>query len=107
MKISARLYLLMVLAIVGFLAIFFVSFSTSSQITALNELQKSCLDLKSDLFKLDSVSKDLLISSNMAANVKTWNDLFASCDPEMKNFVGSKVLASLAKRKTRRLPLSR
>lgn len=99
MKISARLYLLMVLAIVGFLTIFLVSFSTSSQITALNELQKSCLDLKSDLFKLDSVSKDLLISSDIARNVKTWNDLFSACDSEMTSFVGSKLLASLAETK--------
>ena len=99
MKISARLYLLMAIAIVGFLAIFFESFSTSSQISALNALQKRCLDLRGQLYRFDSVSKDLLISSNFEANIKIWNELYGSSDAAMKAIVTSKTLASLASTK--------
>jgi methyl-accepting chemotaxis protein len=99
MKIKARLYLMMVIAIVGFLAIFAVSYYTTSQIASMNALQKKCIDLNGKLNKLDSLTKDLLISSNMADNLKAWNDSFSACDLEMKDLVSSKALSSLAAKK--------
>jgi methyl-accepting chemotaxis protein len=94
MKIIARLYLVMVVAIVGFLAIFLMTLSTSNQIAAMNALQRDCLEISAKLYKLDSVSKDLLISSYLPANAKLWNDLYAAVDLQMKKFGSSKVLAS-------------
>jgi len=99
MKISSRLYLLMFVAIVGFLAIFFENFFNSAQITALSDLQKQCLELRGKLFQFDSVSKDLLISSNFTANVKIWNDLYDYSEKALKKIVSSKTLSSLTSTK--------
>jgi methyl-accepting chemotaxis protein len=95
MKISARLYLTMAIAVVGFIAIFSATFVTSSQVAAMDALQKRGLDLRGELYQFDSASKDLLFSSDMAANVAAWNELYASCDKGMKDFSGSKTLSSL------------
>lgn len=95
MKIITRLYLMMAIAIVGFVAIFSVSFYTSSQIAAMNDLQKGGFDLRGKLYQFDSASKDLLFSSNMAENVKSWNDLYGECDAGIKAYTTSRALVPL------------
>lgn len=95
MKIRTRLYMMMIIAIIGFMAIFFTTFSTSNQLAAINELQKKSLELRCMLFRFGSANKDLLIATDLPKSVKAWTDLYQSFDLSLKSYVSSKTIASL------------
>jgi methyl-accepting chemotaxis protein len=95
MKIRARLYWMMVVAIVGFMAIFFATFLTSSRIAAINESQRLSLTLRGTLYRFSATNSDLLLTSDLASSAKAWSEQYKALDDELKTYTTSKTIAAL------------